>query len=212
MEEEIEFLMTHSARYLTRNPEPADVLSVFSGLRPLVKSGGDSSTAALSRDHTILISHSGLLSITGGKWTTYRKMAEDAVDQAETIAGFDPRPCRTAALPIHGATESVPDQPYLQVYGTDAPAVLSCKPEPKRLHHRLPYLDAEVLWAVRGELACTVEDVLARRTRALFLDARAAMDMAPAVAELMATERGWSEEDKIRQATSFRDMARGYLI
>ena len=119
-DEEIDFILTNVAKYLSGHPKRSDVLSVYAGLRPLVKVGDAKSTAALSRDHTILISNSGLLTIAGGKWTTYRKMAQDAVDQAETMAGLEERPCKTDHLQIHGWTRQTIVEPHLRVYGADA--------------------------------------------------------------------------------------------
>ena len=121
LDEEIGFILTNASKYLSKRPTRSDVLSVFAGLRPLVKVGDAKSTAALSRDHTILISNSGLLTIAGGKWTTYRKMAEDAVTQAETLAGFDERRCQTEHLQVHGWTKQSIPEPTLRVYGADAP-------------------------------------------------------------------------------------------
>jgi glycerol-3-phosphate dehydrogenase len=213
MEEEIDFILTTSAKYLHRAPLRSDVLSVFAGLRPLVKAGDGKNSAALSRDHTILISESGLLTITGGKWTTYRKMAEDVIDQAETVAGFERRPCRTETLPIHGAP-SVPFSPSL--YGTDAPAMTnlasgdSTLNEP--LHPNLPYTKTEIVWAVREEMAQTVEDVLARRTRALLLDANASIDVAPKVAHCMAQESGQDVAWEQASVDAFRAVAERYQL
>lgn len=219
MEEELEFLLDHSARYLTQNPERSDVLSVFSGLRALVNPAADaSSTAALSREHAILISPSGLLTLTGGKWTTYRKMAEDTVDQAEQMAGLRQRPCITENLPLHGSKGGTAgsESAHLGVYGSDARYIQSLgRQHPaweSPLHAALPYIGAEVIWAVRAEMARTVEDVLARRTRALFLNARAAAEMAPAVAELMAQERGWDDAEKARHVQAFVETAQGYWL
>ncbi len=177
LEEEIEFILSGAARYLAKDPKRSDVLSVYAGLRPLVRTGDGKDTAALSRDHTILISNSGLLTITGGKWTTYRRMAQDAVDQAELMAGFDRRPCETEHLQIHGWTNQKNPHANLAVYGSDAKSVQAiADADPslaQPLHSKLPYIKAEVIWAVREEMARTVEDVLARRTRALLLGAKA---------------------------------------
>src|ERR1700676_3872854 len=207
MEEEIDFILTNAAQYLTKQPSRSDVLSVFAGLRPLVKVGDAKSTAALSRDHTILISNSGLLTIAGGKWTTYRKMAQDAVDQAETMAGFEERRCTTEHLQIHGWTKQKIDAPSLRVYGADAAAIQElAEAEPalaEKLHPELPYIAAEVVWAVRHEMARTIEDVLARRTRALLLGARASIEAASKVAELRARELGADEKWKSDSVAKF---------
>jgi glycerol-3-phosphate dehydrogenase len=215
MEEEIGFILTNAAKYLSKRPSRSDVLSVYAGLRPLVKVGDAKSTAALSRDHTILISNAGLLTITGGKWTTYRKMAQDAVDQAETMAGFEERPCRTEHLQIHGWTKQSIAGPSLRVYGADASPIQEiARDEPalaEKLHPDLPYIGAEVVWAVRAEMARTVEDVLARRTRALLLGARASIEAAPRVAELMA--RGLKRDGDWQKQTvqEFKKVAQGYV-
>jgi glycerol-3-phosphate dehydrogenase len=192
------------------------VLSVYAGLRPLVKGGDARSTAALSRDHTILISNSGLLTIAGGKWTTYRKMAEDAVDQAQTMAGLDERPCRTEHLQIHGWTRQQIDEPNLRVYGADAALVRAIGSEAARfaekLHPDLPYTAADVIWAVREEMARTVEDVLSRRTRALLLGAKASIECAPLVARLMAAELGRDTAWERQTLRQYCEVARNYLV
>jgi glycerol-3-phosphate dehydrogenase len=210
---EIAFLLEHAARYLTRAPGKADILSTFAGLRPLV--GAGTQTSRISREHALLVSDSGLVTITGGKWTTYRAMAEETVDRAETVGGWPHRPSRTRALQLHGASDSAATDTPLKSHGTNAAKVdelLRSSPEfSRRLHSRLPYFAGEVIWAARHEMARTVEDVLARRLRALFLDARAALEMARPVAALLAKELGrdaaWEEE----QLRGFRDLASGYL-
>ncbi|MCE9519927.1 MAG: glycerol-3-phosphate dehydrogenase/oxidase [Verrucomicrobia bacterium] len=213
--EEREFLMQHAARYLTRDPQPSDVLSIYAGLRPLVKRGDAKNTAVLSRDHTILISDSSLLTITGGKWTTYRKMAEDVVNRAEEIAGIEKHLCGTESLRLHGAMEVSALSASWNVYGTDAAGVAEIARESaalaERIHPRLEYQKAEVVWHVRHEMARTVEDVLARRTRALFLDAKAAMEAAPAVAEIMARELGRDEAWARKSVEEFMSVAAGYV-
>jgi glycerol-3-phosphate dehydrogenase len=172
-EREIEFVLSTAALYLAKKPPRSDVLSVFCGIRPLVKAGDAGNTAALSRDHTIRIENSGMITICGGKWTTYRRMAEDCVDQAATLARLPDRPCVTETLPVH-ASDPLPAS--------------------ARLHAALPYTEAHVIRAAREEMARTVEDVLARRTRALFLNTEAALKMAPRVAELLEAETGRDPE------------------
>lgn len=215
MEQEIDFILSTASRYLAKSPTRADVLSMFAGIRPLVKTGGAVSTAALSRDHVIHIDSSGLMTICGGKWTTYRHMAEDCVDQAVTLAQLPERACVTRNLRIHGTPpEPVPAGP-LSVYGVDAAKMRNLVKVNaalgERLHPAFPYIKAEVVWAAREELARTVEDVLARRLRALFLNASAAIEMAPAVADLLATELGWDDQKKRAQVLEFQTLARNYL-
>ncbi|MDZ7371165.1 MAG: glycerol-3-phosphate dehydrogenase/oxidase [candidate division KSB1 bacterium] len=214
--EEIEFLLVHAARYLTKDPQPSNVLCVFAGLRPLVRSGDAKNTAALSRDHTILISKSGLVTITGGKWTTYRKMGQDVIDQAAQLAGLEERPCKTEDMRIHGWLKTFDVNDPLHYYGTDALGIQKLMQNntqlADKLHPNLPYTAAEVVWAVREEMARTLEDVLARRTRALILDARAAADIAPKTAALMAKELGWDDERQQQEIEGFRRTAREYVL
>ena len=216
MEAEVEFILTTAARYLHKAPTRSDILSAFAGIRPLVGTGDSKNTAALSRDHTIHIDGTGLLTITGGKWTTYRHMAEDCVNQAATLARLDEKPCATRHLNIHGFHQQPDRFGALAVYGADAPAVEDMIRQDERLgerlHPALPYCRAEVVWATRFEMARTVEDVLARRTRALFLNARAAIDMAPVVGQLMAQELGRDERWTAEQVGSFEVLARRYLV
>ena len=206
-EQEIEFILKTAALYLAKAPTRDDVLSVFAGIRPLVKSGDGGNTAALSRDHTIHIDNSGLLTITGGKWTTYRHMAEDCVNQAAMLARLPDVDCVTKHLNVHGFHPQASKFGELGVYGSDALAIqelISQDPRnAEQLHAKLPYTAAEVIWAVREEMARTVDDVLARRTRALFLNARAAREMAPAVARIMARELGRDEAWQTAQLKAF---------
>lgn len=218
LEEEIQFILETAGRYLTRPPSRTDVLSVYVGLRPLVKAGGAQSTAAISRDHVIHVDTSGLLTITGGKWTTYRHMAEDTVDHAITLGRLRDEPCPTKNLKIHGYSEpfSSREEPDpLEVYGSDANEIRKLAEDlelSKQLHPALPYIGAEVVWATRTEMARTVEDVLARRTRALFLDARAAMQMARPVAKLLAAELGHDDAWAVAQTQEFCELAKQYTV
>jgi len=220
LEEEIQFILETAGRYLTRPPSRSDVLAVYVGLRPLVKSGGaQGATAAISRDHTIHVDTSGLLTITGGKWTTYRHMAEDTVDHAITLGRLRDEPCTTKNLRIHGydeAAASRDEEDPLEVYGSDAEQIQSLAQQSpdlaKQLHPALPYIEAEVVWAARAEMARSVEDVLARRTRALFLNARAAMQMAESVARLLAAELGHDDAWIAAQLKDFAALAKQYTV
>ena len=213
---EIDFLLETAAHYLAKAPARGDILSVFAGIRPLVRRAHAKNTAALSRDHTIHIDPSGLVTVTGGKWTTYRNMAEDCVNQASALARLPRRRCSTRTLNIHGYHARPRKFGALAYYGSDAPAIQDLIAEDRALgeplHGDLPYCGAEVVWAARHEMARTVEDVLARRTRALFLNARAALAMAPRVASLMAAELGRDNAWQTRQLTAFAKVARNYLI
>jgi len=214
MEMERRFLMEHIEQYLGRRPKTEEILSVWSGLRPLVRKGGGA-TSKLSRDHTILVRPSGLVTITGGKWTTYRRMGEDVINRAAEVAGLKKEPSRTRGLRLHGWTQDVAAIESERVYGADLPLIERLSEEDASLkelvHPRLPYRMREVVWAARQEMARTVEDVLARRLRALFLDARAAIEAAPRVADVVAHELGRSEAWKARDLENFYAVARGYV-
>jgi len=216
MEEEIDFILETASQYLARPPTRDDILSVFAGIRPLVKASAASNTAALSREHTIHVARSGLLTIAGGKWTTYRKMAEDCVDHAATLAKLDERPCVTRGLNIHGYHRHAEQFGDLSYYGSDAEAIhelMEADPAlARRLHDALPVYAAQVVWAARREMARTVDDVLARRTRALLLNAAAAIAMAPAAAKLMAAELGRDKQWERDQVAEFTAIAQNYLI
>lgn len=212
---EVEFLLETAGAYLARRPVRTDILSVFTGIRPLAKAGDGANTAALSRDHTVTISPSGLLSIFGGKWTTYRKMAEDCVDHAIVLARLDERPCATRSLRLHGWHPPADENDPLAGYGSDAEPLRQLQRDVPALagplHPALPITGAQVVWAVRHEMARTLEDMLARRARALFLNARAALAMAPAVAGLMARELGQTESWQQRQIQQFNQTAAGFV-
>ena len=216
LDEERAFVMEHARKYLANGPSEGDVLSVFAGLRPLVRTRSPGKTAALSRDHTIVVSASGLVTITGGKWTTYRKMGEDVVNQAERVAGFARRASCTADLRIHGWSDAPAQKGRLAVYGADAASLgelVRSRPElDAAVHPQLAFCRAEIVWHTRHEMARTVEDVLARRTRSLLLNARASIEAAPAVAELLAQELGRDEAWQRAQVEAYTRLARGYVF
>ncbi|MCB0495968.1 MAG: glycerol-3-phosphate dehydrogenase/oxidase [Cyclobacteriaceae bacterium] len=216
-EEEIDFVLNTAAQYLVKAPTRKDVLSIFAGLRPLAATDGEvEKTKEISRSHKVLVSESGLVSITGGKWTTYRSMGEDVMNKASLLGGLKEKACVTHNMPLHGYVKNVNRKDHLYVYGADIPKIKNLvehDPElGQRLHDRLPYLKAEVVWAVREEMARTLDDVLSRRLRATFLDARASIEMAPQVADIMAAEMrkkySWSQE----QIREFTKNAEGYLL
>jgi glycerol-3-phosphate dehydrogenase len=214
--EEVDFILDNAAAYMAKDPTRADVLSVFAGLRPLVTADGEAETAKLSRDHSVHCSESGLVTITGGKWTTYRRMAKDVIDQAAMVAGLVERPCPTESLRIHGWLKNVDAADPLHVYGTEAPEVRDLAEERRSfgelLHERLPVTAAQVVWAVRREMARTVEDVLARRTRALLLDARASIEAVPEVARIMDRELKRGRTWQKAQVTAYTTIAEGYVL
>ncbi len=213
-EDEISFLLETAGRYLARHPARSDVLSVFAGIRPLVKGNGEGNTSGLSREHTIHVGQSGLLTIVGGKWTTYRAMAEDCVNHAIAIGRLEERTCTTRNLRIHGYCEEPHQYGALWMYGSTAKAVQSLQDSPELaspLHPALPICGAQVAWAVREEMARTLEDVLARRTRALMLNALAAVAMAPQAAAIMARELKRDDAWAAQQVRQFTDLARAYM-
>jgi glycerol-3-phosphate dehydrogenase len=216
MEQEIEFMLSTASLYLAKKPAKSDILSTFAGIRPLLRSGDAKNTAAASRDHAILIDPSGLVNIAGGKWTTYRNMAEHCVDQAATLARLTERDSVTKHLNIHGFHQHAERFGTLAFYGSDAPLIQdiirtdAALGEP--MHPALSYCAAEVIWAAREEMARSVEDVLARRTRALFLNAPAAIQMAPRVAQILADELGRDAHWRDMQIQLFQQVAQGYLV
>lgn len=214
-EREVEFILESAGRYMARCPTRADIRSVFTGIRPLVKAKTDANTAALSRDHTIQVSPSGLLTIAGGKWTTYRKMAEDAVNRAAELTSLPKRSCVTKDLRVHGFLARSEATGPLANYGSDAEGITGLMREQPGLatplHEALPICGAQIVWAARHEMARTLDDVLARRTRALFLNARAALAMAPGAARLLANTLGRDENWQRRQLAEFDEIATRFL-
>jgi glycerol-3-phosphate dehydrogenase len=214
--EEIDFILQHINRYLTTDIQAADVKTVFAGLRPLIKAKGKKMTALLPRDHVTIVSDSGLVTVTGGKWTTYRIMGKNAVDNATFSAKLKMTQCITESLLIHGYTAGANPGDALFIYGSDAVAInqlMLDKPALKeKIHKDLPYTKAVVVWAVQQEMAVTVEDVLARRIRALFLDARASIEAAPVVASIMAVAMNKTPAWEEQQVKEFEMIASEYLI
>lgn len=214
---EIHFILKTIQGYLEKKPSEDDVLSVFAGLRPLAAQGGnkEGQTKEISRSHKLIVSPSGLVTITGGKWTTYRKMAEKTIDSTINVAGLPPVPCATQSLKIHGFSADGMDIGHLQIYGSDAQFIAALGNERpalnNKLHESFAHTGAEVVWAVQHEMARTVEDVLARRLRVLFLNARVAMQMAPEVARIMAAELGRDHAWRELQVKEFIALARRYL-
>ncbi|WP_321995530.1 glycerol-3-phosphate dehydrogenase/oxidase [Draconibacterium orientale] len=218
LKEEVDFILNQAGQYLAKQPKRSDVLSVFAGLRPLAaptKNDGQK-TKEISRSHKLYKSKSGLITITGGKWTTYREMAEEVVDEAIKTCKLPAKKCVTADMKIHGYSKRVDESKWDYVYGSDIEKInMLVKEEGKYdvlLHPDYTFREAHVVWAAREEMAQTVEDVLARRVRALFLDARAAIEMAPRVAAILAKELNKSDEWEAQQIVEFSEVAKGYFV
>jgi glycerol-3-phosphate dehydrogenase len=211
---EIDFVLEHIRHYLSIDPSYADIKSVFCGLRPLVK-GGDKTTAALSRDHHINISESGMITITGGKWTTYRRMAKDTINMAVQIFQLPADKSRTTHLPLHGYMEDVDFELPFYYYGYDGDQILKMVDDnpslSERIHADFPNIIAEVHWAVKEEMCMTIEDFLARRSRMLFLDARASIEAATLVAGIIAGLLGKDENWIHTEVSQFTILANSYL-
>ena len=219
LENEIEFVLETAQRFLSKKPTRSDVLSVFAGLRPLAApEEKGQNTKEVSRSHKIIISETGLISITGGKWTTYRKIAQDIVDKAITVHNLSKVKCKTEHISIHGnkITTTLDRKNHLYIYGTDIPEIMQLQEiEPelkKKLHQNYNFTMAEVAWAIRYEMARTIEDVLARRVRLLFLDARAAIESCEKVGLLLSKELGHDETWKQNQIIQFKKLANGFLL
>ena len=215
LESEIEFILSTAGRYLTVPPKRKDVVSTFAGLRPLAApSGEDKSTKEVSRSHKILVAPSGLFSIIGGKWTTYRKMGEAMMDKVEKELHWEHKTGTTATLPVHGYNSHPMEEQPLSFYGSDIAAVLQLIEDNgyEWISEKLGLYKGQLIWAVQQEAARTVEDFLSRRTRALLLDARESIRVAPLVARLMAAEMhkdaSWVE-DQVKQ---YNAIASNYLI
>lgn len=213
---EIDFILQTAGAYLNRQPLRSDVLSVFAGLRPLAATNdANEKTKEISRSHKIIFSESGLVSVIGGKWTTYRHMAEDTLDRVIKRKMLPSGNCITTNLKIHGYSATVSDNNF-SFYGSDEKFVRDLMKENNEWSDPLiagaDINKAQVVWSVRNEMARTVEDVLARRTRILFYDARTAIALAAKVAEIMMVELKQNEGWKDNQVSKFIALARGYLV
>lgn len=216
LKSEIDFVLETAADYLTRKPSREDVKAVFAGLRPLARpKEGSTKTKEISRSHKVLLSESGLVSITGGKWTTFRKMGEDTVEYFPKVTGEKLPDSHSKEILLHGFTKDIPEG-HWAVYGSNASKIQHIsqeKPEyAEKIHDDFPNILAEVVWAVRHEMAVKVEDVLSRRVRLLILDAQAALDSAEKVAKIMAQENGKDEDWVTAELEDFRKTAHKYLI
>ncbi len=217
LDKEVDFIIETANRYLNKDVTKDDVLSIFAGLRPLAAPKDKSEkTKEISRSHKIIVSDSELITITGGKWTTYRRMAQDTVNKIIELNKLPNAQCKTQSLLIHGANGVVDRSSHLYIYGTDQKGIEKIKEEDPsfaaRLHPRLEFTKAEVIWAVRHEMARTIEDVLARRVRILFLDAKAAIEIAPEVGELLRKELNQTHEWRAQQISEFIQIAEQYIL
>ncbi len=216
LQKEIDFILQTAGAYLAKKPTEEDVLSVFAGLRPLASPDKSTNkTKEISRSHKLIVNKSGLVTITGGKWTTYRKMAEDTIDEAIKTCNLNVKPCVTENLKIHGYSVKKQDL-HTDIYGNDAEHIVSIIQKNPDLADKLdpsfPYTAAEVIWFVRNEMARSVEDILARRLRLLFLNAQIAINVAPVVAALMAKELGKGKDWEDLQINKFTEIAKNYTL
>ncbi|MBP0905399.1 FAD-dependent oxidoreductase [Mariniflexile gromovii] len=217
LDEEIDFIIDTANSYLTKMVSRADVLSIFAGLRPLSAPKNKSEkTKEISRSHKIIVSNSELITITGGKWTTYRRMAQDTVNKAISIGKLESKPCKTKGVKIHGAMDSIDKTQHQYIYGSDKAAIQELIRETPELgdtlHPRLPYTKAEIIWAIRYEMARTVEDILARRVRTLFLDAKATLEIIPMVTKILANELGKDDIWELQQINECTKIANQYVL
>jgi len=215
LDREINFILQTAQKYLVKPPRREDVLCIFAGLRPLAADPDDpASTKEVSRRHKITLSHSGLLSIIGGKWTTYRRMAEETIDRAIKAGLLERAKCITSKLKLTTLASNNTSKRF-HIYGDhsiDIEKMISENPELGiPVDPRLPYTRAEILWICRNEMPFRLEDILARRTRSLFLNARASADIAPEVAGLMATEFGYDQNWQKEQIESYNELVKNYI-
>jgi len=217
LDQEIDFILETAGRFLVKPPTRADVKSVYAGLRPLAAPKGEGkSTKEISRGHIIEVSDSGLVTITGGKWTTYRQMAQDVIDVLKNKFNMKIEESHTSNFRIHGYKENVNlDDPFY-FYGSDEEKMLALVKQNKELGEKisdsLNIIKAQVVWSVREEMARTIEDFLARRTRSLFLDSKESVRISPVVAEIMAGELKKDSAWINSQLEDYRKVAQNYIL
>jgi len=215
LEKEINFILQTAEGYLVKPPRREDILCVFAGLRPLAANPDNpGSTKEVSRRHKITLSSSGLLTIIGGKWTTYRRMAEETIDKAIKEGFLKKAKCVTSDLKLTELTiNNISER--LHIYGDHHVSIkLMISENPGwgiPVDSRLPYTKAEILWICRNEMPLNVEDILARRTRSMFLNARASGEMASEIADIMAGEFGYDQKWKSDQVDSYNRLVKNYL-
>lgn len=215
LEKEINFILQTAEKYLIKKPKRDDILCIFAGLRPLAADPDNpESTKEVSRRHKITLSESGLLTIIGGKWTTYRRMAEETINKAIKKGFIEKRKCITSDLKLVTLPNSNSHDRF-HIYGDGVSLIEKMiKEEPDLgvpIDGRLPYSKAEIIWICRNEMPLTVEDILARRTRALFLNARASIDISAEVARIMATEDGFNIKWQKEQIESYKQLVKNYI-
>lgn len=211
---EIDFILENAGKYMTIPPQRSDVKSVFAGLRPLAAPEEKGmATKEISRHHKVTVSTSGLVSILGGKWTTYRKMAEDTINTASSVGGLPERVCITHNLPIHGYDYHSDWTDPMHVYGTDIEKIKQLDPKGnERLSDKIHLTPNQIIWGIRQEMAVTVEDILARRTRLLFLDVEECIRLAKPVAEIMAKELGKDKKWVQEEVKQLKELATTYQV
>ena len=214
LDEEIQFIIDNAGMYMSKKPKRSDIKSVFAGLRPLAASEGNKETTKeISRHHKITVSTSGLINVLGGKWTTYRKIAEDTVNTVLMVSGLSERKCNTETLPIFGFDPTTNWNDPLHFYGTEAKKVEAMDLNGnKSLSSKLFITKNQICWAIKNEMAITLEDVLARRTRCLFLDAYETEKIAPKVAEIMAFELKKEKKWVIQELKNFNLILKNYQL
>ena len=215
LEEEINFILSNAAQYMTKKPRRLDVKSVFVGLRPLAAQQGDSNlTKEVSRHHKVNVSTSGLISVLGGKWTTYRKMGEDTINTATVVGGLNEQKCKTKRLLLHGYDENTDINDPLNVFGSDRKKIISMgKPQDNESLSNKFYISKNlILWSVEHEMAIHIEDVLARRTRCLFLDAKETLRIAPKVCKIMATALKKNDKWVDDELKKFNQTTKNYIL